>query len=283
MIWLGAQRGYLSDWLTQEWVRRTGRRVELAKISWLKGPTGATGGIGSQFFDDYAARSGLEILAGDAPRGLVEDLAAVLGDARIDPAVAAFYERTSEYKMDCWSEWSPLFRPFGRFLALMFSRRLEQLNVPLGGLDTHRGISSRVVVMRTQEGELETAWVRQLIASKRTLYAGSYSICCVPGFASQCIKVCFPLPNGRAIVIMRPEVHPDGSLTVVSDGRGFGDPGFYLVVEHERAAWARYVRSMKESIHVYVAEPDTVRADHTLRIWGRVFLRLHYRLATKTA
>jgi hypothetical protein len=281
VIWLGTNRGYLSDWLTQQWVRATGNRVELAKLSWLNGPIGTTHGIGPQFFDDYAARAGLEILSGDAPRGLVDDLATVLGGARVHPAVASFYERTSEYDMDCWSEWSSVFRPFGRLLALLFSRRLEQLNVPLAGLETHRGISSRVLVMRTPQGELQTAWVRQLLASKRTLYAGSYSTCRVPGYAGQCIKVCFPLPNGRAIVIMRPQVHPDGSLTVISDGRKFGDPGFYFVVEHEAAAWTRYVRTMKESIHVYVAEADTVRADHTLRIWGRAFLRLHYRLATK--
>lgn len=281
VIWLGTKRGYLSDWLTQQWVRATGRRVELAELSWLSGPTGATHGIGPQFFDDYATRAGLEILSGDAPRGLVQDLTAVLGGARIHSAVAAFYERTSEYHMDCWSEWSTVFRPFGRLLALIFSRRLEQLNMPLAGLDTHRGISSRVLVMRTPQGDLQTGWVRQLLASKRTLYAGSYSTCWVPGYAGPCIKVCFPLPNGRAIVIMRPQVHPDGSLTVISDGGGFGDPGFYFVVEDEGAAWVRYVRTMKESIHVYVAETDTVRADHTLRIWGRVFLRLHYRLATK--
>ncbi len=209
------------------------------------------------------------------------DLAAVLGGARVHPAVAAFYERTSEYHMDCWSEWSSVYRPFGCLLARIFSRRLQQLNVPLTGLDTHRGISSRVLVMRTPQGELQTAWVRQLLASKRTLYAGSYSTCRVPGYTGACIKVCFPLPNGRAIVVMRPQVHPDGSLTVISDGRDFGDPGFYFVVEHEDVAWARYVRTMKESIHVYAAEAGTVRADHTLRIWGRVFLRLHYRLAKK--
>jgi hypothetical protein len=27
--WLGARRGHLSDWTTQQWVRRTGRRVDL--------------------------------------------------------------------------------------------------------------------------------------------------------------------------------------------------------------------------------------------------------------
>ena len=100
-----------------------------------------------------------------------------------------------------------------------------------------------------------------------------------PGYAGQCIKVCFPLPNGRAIVIMRPDVHPDGSLTVVSDGRAFGDPGFYFVVEHNGATWARYVQTMEETIHVYPAEAGVVRADHILRIWGRIFLRLHYRMA----
>ena len=281
MIWLGAKRGYLSDWLTQQWVRATGRRVDPANLPWLNGPTGATRGIGLKFFDDYAARAGLEILSEDTPRGLVEDLGAVLGGARIHPAVASFYERTSEYNMDCWSEWSSVFRPFGRLLAAIFSRRLEQLNVPLAGLDTHRGISSRVLAMRTPRGELQTAWVRQLLASKRTLYAGSYSTCGVPGYAGQCIKVVFPLPNGRAIVIMRPQVHPDGSLTVISDGREFGDPGFYFIAEQEGTAWARYVRTMKESIHVYAAEAETVRADHTLRIWGRAFLRLHYRLTMK--
>jgi hypothetical protein len=137
------------------------------------------------FFDDYATRAGLEILPGDAPRGLLQDLTDVLGGAPIHSAVAAFYERTSEYHMDCWSEWSSVFRPFGRLLALMFSRRLEQLNMPLAGLDTHRGISSRVLVMRTPQGHLQTGWVRQLLASKRTLYAGSYSTCWVPGYASR--------------------------------------------------------------------------------------------------
>lgn len=72
---------------------------------------------------------------------------------------------------------------------------------------------------------MQTAWVRRLLASNRTLYAGSYSTCQVPGYSD--------------------------------------------------------VRAMKENIHVYAAEPDTLRADHTLRVWGRVFLRLHYRMVRK--
>jgi hypothetical protein len=224
VVWLGTKRGHLSDWLTQQWVRTTGQCINLAEFPWLGGPTGPTHGIGPSFFDEYAVRTGLEIVADNGPRGLVPNLSAVIGDRQIHPDVAAFYERTSEYQMDCWSEWSSIFRPFGRLLAVIFSRRLEQLNVPLTGLDTHRGISSRVIALRTPQGDQQTAWVRQLLASNRTLYAGSYSVCRVPSYTGPCIKVCFPLPNGRAMVIMRPEVHPDGSLTVISDGHGFGEP-----------------------------------------------------------
>lgn len=278
MIWLGERHGWLSDWVTQQWVRASGRAVDLTKEQWLGGPCGGTHGIGSAFFEDYAARTGCSIASSGEPRGLVADIAAVTGGAAADPSVADFYQRTSEYEMDCWSEWCGGFRPFGRLLAILFSRRLQQLNVPLTGLDTHLGITSRVLAIRNPKGETQTAWVRELRASKHTLYAGSYATCRVPGLDRPCVKVVFPLPNGRAIVIMRAEVHPDRSLSVISDGRGFGDPGFYFVVEDGDRAWARYVASMKETIHVYPAEGGCVRADHVLRIWGRTFLRLHYRL-----
>jgi len=187
--------------------------------------------------------------------------------------------------MDCWSEWSTGFRPFGQLLSLIFSRRLGQLNVPLTGLDTHRGISSRIVAMRGPSSTTPLiAWVRELPATGQTLYAGCYTTCRVPGYSGECIKVCFPLPNGRAMVIMHPEVHSDGSLTVISDGKEFGDPGFYFVVEDTNSrAWARYVATMKESIHVYSAEGKDVRADHVLRIFGQVLLRLHYKLTRKSA
>lgn len=81
---------------------------------------------------------------------------------------------------------------------------------------------------------------------------------------------------------MKPVVHPDGSLSVLSHGRSFGDPGFYFVVHgKDGSAWARYVRSLQEGIRVYVGDSGLVRADHDLRIWGMEFLRLHYRLRKK--
>jgi hypothetical protein len=111
------------------------------------------------------------------------------------------------------------------------------------------------------------------------LYAGSYSICSIPGHPSPCVKVVFPLPNGNAIVLMKSKAHADRSLSVKSAGARFGDPGFYFVV-HDGSGmiWARYVQSLKEGIHVYAAEGGSVRADHTLWMWGMKFLRLHYRM-----
>lgn len=126
-----------------------------------------------------------------------------------------------------------------------------------------------------------TAWLRHLLGSGDVLYAGAYSTCRVPNYPGECVKVVFPLPNGNAIVIMRPVAHEDGSFSVVSHGKRFGDPGFYFTVHSARGVRARYLKTLRESIRVYTAEEHTVRADHVLSLWGLTFLRLHYRLIKK--
>jgi hypothetical protein len=286
MIWLGDARGYLTDWVTQRWVQATGRRVRLADAPWLAGPTGSTRGIGRDVFDALARRDGLEIRR-PPDGGLVADFGALAApdfDPRaVDAAVVAFYSRTAAYELDSWAEWCGAFRPLGRLLAAVFSRRLQQLNVPLSGLDTSRGVTSEVLQLADpRTGEVRhTAWLRCLVASGHVLYAGVYSVAAVPRRRGACVKVVFPLPNGNAVVVMRPEADADGALSLVSGGARFGDPGFYFTVRAgPGAVWARYVASMRESIRVYAAEgaDGTVRADHVLTLWGLTFLRLHYRL-----
>ncbi len=282
MIWLGEKRGYLSDWVTQKWVRATGRRILLDEYRWLDGPAGGTRQIGTQFFENYASAHNLEMVR-NGKRGLIPDLSC-LGEAciaKVSIKVREFYEKTSCFTLDSWSEWRWFFRPFGKALSVIFSRRLQQLNVPLSPLDSAKGMTSVVLQMRNpHSGSIaQTAWIRELHATKNVLYAGSYSVCLVPGHPDPCVKVVFPLPNGNAIVVMKVEPREDGSLALKSRGENFGDPGFYFVVhEGGGSAWARYVRSLKEEIHVYAAETGSVRADHTLWIWGARFLRLHYRM-----
>ena len=81
--------------------------------------------------------------------GLLDDFASLRGP-EFDPTdvarpVAEFYEKTADYSLDAWSEWCNAFRPFGWLLALLFSRRLQQLNVPLRPLDTSRGVTSEIL------------------------------------------------------------------------------------------------------------------------------------------
>ena len=282
-------RGAIVDRTTQRWVRTTGRRVSLDECPWLRGPVGDVDVIGTDFFARLAGREGLRMVTDGPPRGLVENFGDLAGPTcdplQVDAQVADFYKQTSEYDFDVWSEWRGGFRPFGNALAAIFSRRLQQLNVPLSPLDTSQGISTSVVQLVDGAGVVkQTAWIREIVSSKRTLYAGSYSLCRVPGFAGPCVKVAFPLPNGNANVIMRPESAPDGSFTVRSSGSNFGDAGFYFFVEAGGdAGWARYLKALKEDIRVYVDPNGQLRADHNLRIWGRTFLRLHYRMRRRSA
>lgn len=285
-MWFDASKGNLVDQLTQRWVRLTGRVVSRARTPWLLGPTGEPTGIGAEFFDRYADTNGLHVLRGQ-PSGLVPSFEALRSDdfdpGAVSPAVLDFYARTDAFDLDAWSQWTGPFRPFGWALAAIFSRRLQQLNLPLSNLDTSQGMTSVVLpVVEPSTNELTfTAWVRTLVATGHIIYAGAYSTCTVPEGLTPCVRVVFPLPNGNAVVLMRPVAHPDGSLSLISAGNGFGSPGFYFTVHGTGDDMCvRYLRSLRESIHVYESGGQ-IRADHVLSLWGVTFLRLHYRLRAR--
>lgn len=285
MIWLGSKRGYLSDWITQRWVHLTGRRVSLASEPWLAGATAPTTGIGPDYFAAFASAEGLRLRQPDTAAGIIPDFTTLRSPSfdptHVHPSVAHFYEQTSGYELDAWVEWCGLFRPFGWLLAVLFSRRLQQLNVPLSGLDTSKGLTSEVLqfIDPATDSPRHTAWFRRLRGSGNVLYAGFYSVCALPGHSQPCVKVVFPLPNGNAIVIMRTECRADGSFVVTSAGDRFGEPGFYFTVHgNSGTVWARYVRALRESIHVSPTENGLLCADHVLTYFGATFLRLHYRM-----
>jgi hypothetical protein len=280
---LTSRSGSFIDRLTQRWVQVTGREVDLTHEGWLDGPVGEPQGIGRDYFQKFAEKHAMQIKKG-CGAGLLPDFS-TLKSSCFDPATIAdevvdFYQRTHAYSLDAWSEWCGIIRPFGFLLAMIFSRRLQQLNVPLSSLDTSRGITSEVLqLVEPSSGRVRfTAWLRELLGTGNVLYAGAYSTCRIPRYEGLCVKVVFPLPNGNAMVIMRPVAHPDRSFSVLSHGEGFGDAGFYFTVHSKRGVRARYLKSLREGIRVYRAEENTVRADHTLSLWGITFLRLHYRM-----
>jgi len=285
MVWLGERRGYLTDWVTQRWVEYTGKRLKESDLTWLSGPAGNTSLIGRASVAEVAAHECLAIDSDSNIRGLVDSFKALDGPAFSSEAVAKevseFYEKTSLYEMNAWAHWCGFFKPLGVLLALIFSRRLQQLNVPLNGLDTSKGMSSDVIQLKNRDsGAVKyVAWIRELVETKSILYAGYYSVAIPTNFANPCVKVVFPLPNGNAIVVMKPIANKDGSLTLASSGKKFGDPGFYFTIRKpDGKSIGRYVRSLKEWITVYPGNGNEVRADHVLKFCGVTFLRLHYRM-----
>lgn len=281
-------KGPVTDRFTQGWVRATGTNVTFEDHPWLVGPFGHVRGIGASFFDDLTAeREDLELL--ESARGLMPQFAKLRSPSfdpdRCDPEVARFYEQTSSYDLQLWSEWSAPFRPFGGAVATLFSRRLQQLNLPLSPLESSRGVDSRIVWVR-RHGETSpqyAGWVRLSRKSGRALFVGAYSLAAVPGHDGLCVKVVFPLPNGCATVLLRPANGPEGAFELVSEGQGFGDPGFYFVVDDGQGRGVvRYVRSFKEQLLLY-REGDKLQADHIFRLFGARALHLHYVLEPNVA
>jgi len=54
-----------------------------------------------------------------------------------------------------------------------------------------------------------------------------------------------------------------------------------VVSDKKGHAWAKYIGAMKETIHVYPDKKNELRADHVLKFFGLVFLRLHYRMTSQ--
>jgi len=285
MFWLGKTRGYFVDWLTQRWVQTTGKQVDLRQNEWLRGPVGDTELIGPDYFDKLALKTGLEVNETGESMGLLPKFRNLESEGfdcdAVSREIVTFYQNTSLYDIDLWSQWRGLFRPFGWLLAVIFSRRLQQLNVPLNPLETSRGMKSRVVqLIDSSSGTLRyTGWVRELHGTRKVLYVGHYTSCQPSHYGGPCLKVVFPLPNGNATVILKPVNREDGSLLLVSKGAGIGNPGFYFLVHSDDdTAWVRYVKAMTESIHVYLDADGVLRTDHTMRLFGFSFMKLHYRM-----
>jgi hypothetical protein len=280
--------GRLQDRITQTWVKITGRTFNPEEDKWLTGPIGDTEVIEDKFIKDIALEENLDIHHNIPDAGLLEsfeDLELTANEkSKLNQKVVTFYEETSNYNFEVWSEWCGFFRPFGWILSVVFSKRLQQLNLPLSAMDSAKGIRSTIIKLVDKKTMVTkwTIWFRILRSTNHVIYSGVYTTCRIPNYPGKFLKVVFPLPNGNAIVIMRKEVLPDGSLLLTSDGKKFGDNGFYFTLtNHKGKYWTRFVRSMHEWIKVYVDDENVLRADHNLYFYGLPFLNLHYKMTEK--
>ncbi len=268
-------------------IRLFGRRVQPAEAPWLMGPIGGEH-IGDRPYDEYAAEHGLEVVRNAREGGLIPSFDALAGrsfdPSLIAPEVRDFYEHTGAYRMDVWAK---TFFPSNLALWLLvttISRKVDQLNFPVDTFDTASGMDSEIVLLRDAHGEVRcTGWFRRLVEGGRVLYTGFYTSQVVPGHTSACVKVAFPMPNGNATVILRPEVGEGGALILDSSGPGFGNVGFYRMQRFGRgdALTVWKIRSLKERFRVYLDAERVVRCDHAIRFLGLPVLSLHYRIQRK--
>jgi hypothetical protein len=272
------------DRFTQQFVRATGRKVSFDEHPWLLGPIGGSREIGDDWLNLEAEREGGSVGEGgllgamsvlDGPGFSASDLAGPVVD---------FYERTSEWRLEVWSQWCPAAWPFGWLISSVFAKRLQQLNLPLRPLDTAYGMDSAVMAVKDHTGsQVGAAWLRTLRSTGQAIYSGWYSAELLPGAARPSVRVVFPLPNGSVTVLLRPEVRSDGALILTSPGGRFGGEGAYLVVARpdRKSGWALRV-PLAERFVVFVDEEGVLRTDHELNLSQVPVLRLRYRLEAAT-
>lgn len=185
--------------------------------------------------------------------------------AKLRPEVRDFYEQTSRWRLQVWAQWCSAAWPFGWLLSTVFARRLEQLSLPLRPLDVAHGMTSDVRTVVGPDGDvLGTLWHRRLRSTGDTVFSGWYGVETAPGASRPSVRVVFPLPNGRLVVLLRPDVTADGDLLLTSTPGRWGDDGAYLVVQPDRRhrGGARRI-PVHEQFRVFV-DDDVLRTDHRL-------------------
>jgi len=270
------------DHLTRLWMRLTSRRIDRRGAAWLVGPYAGVDVVGHDWVHRMATAVGGRLSTGP-DHGLLTSFAALRGPDfdpdSVDPRIVDFYEHTSAWRLDLWSEWSAIAWPFGRAVTALFSERLKQLSLPMRPLDVSYGMDSKVIHVHDRDGHvLGTAWLRNMIKTGSTTYSGLYGVALVPGSAQPSVRVVFPLPLGSVQVFLRPSVDSRGGLHLRSPLGRFGEDGAYLVLERSGDILNARRVPLNEHFHVFVDDDGDVRCDHSLRLWNVPAVRLHYRL-----
>ena len=221
------------DWITQQWVILFGKKIIPNENEWLLGPFGKTNGIGLKFIEQLAKTEQLIIDKKQVDKGLLNSINQLnLPEKELNKLsknVIDFYENTSNYDFDLKVKWNPLFKVFGVLLKIIFSNRIEQLNIPMSNSKESKALKSEIIhLINEKTKEIKrTIWLRTFKKSEQIVYSGVYEVCTIPS-GQNCIKAIFPLPNGNATVILNPVVGKNGELILYSSGKKIGDSGFLL-------------------------------------------------------
>ena len=273
----------IQDWITQQWVILFGQRIDNKKHQWLLGPFGRTKGIGIKFVEQLAKNESLVIDSHRKNKGLLDSILNLgLPETelkRLSPNVIDFYESTSSYDLHLKAKWNPFFKIFGIVVKSVFSKRIEQLNVPIENLEDSSGLTNEIIKLidkKTNEAK-RTIWLRTFKSTGQVVYSGVYETCTLPN-KQICIKAIFPLPNGNATVILTPSVGKNGELILDSSGQRIGDSGFYFLLRDSKGQlWSKFIRSFKDKL-VVKSINDRISATQTLTFWNLKVLEFEYEI-----
>lgn len=271
------------DWITQQWVILFGKKIIPNQNEWLLGPFGKTKGIGKKFIKQLAINENLEIDESERDRGLIRSINQLnLSKQELDflsKNVIKFYENTSSYEFDLKVKWNLFFKVFGGLIKILFSNRIEQLNLPMKNNKNSKTLKSEIIHLVDKKTKVlkRTIWLRTFKNSEQVVYSGVYETCTIPN-GQTCIKAIFPLPNGNATVILKPSVGKKGELILKSSGKRIGDSGFYFLLNDTTGnLWAKYIRSFKDKL-VVSSIGNSITAKQTLTLWYLKVVEFKYNI-----
>jgi len=277
----------IQDWITQQWVILFGRRIDKKENEWLLGPFGNTKGIGLKFINQLAKKEQLIIDSHEKDKGLIQSINQLnLSEDEfngLSKNVIDFYENTANYDFDLKVKWNPFFIGFGRLLKVLFSNRIEQLNVPIENIKDSKSLKSEIIhLLDTKTREIKrTIWLRTFKTTGQVVYSGVYETCKILS-GQTCIKAIFPLPNGNATVILSPGVGQNGELILKSSGKKFGDSGFYFLLNDSKGnLWAKYINSFKDEL-IASSKNNKITVEQTLTLWNLKVLKFEYNIEKTT-
>ena len=271
----------IQDWITQQWVILFGKKIDTLKFKWLIGPFGETHGIGIKFIDQLVKNENLVVESQKKDKGLLDSIKHLrlpnTDFQRLSPDVIDFYENTSNYDLLLKAKWNPIFKVFGSLVRMIFSNRIEQLNVPTQNLENGLDLTNEIIkLIDSKTNEVKrTIWLRTFKSTGQVVYSGVYETCSLPN-KETCIKAVFPLPNGNASVILSPKVGEKGELILDSSGQKIGDSGFYFLLRDSKGQlWTKFIKSFKDKL-VVSSVNNKITATQTLTLWNLKVLKFEY-------
>ena len=107
------------DLATRLFWKAAGRPVDLAAAQrWLAAPTSSSSRVGDGWLAPAAAELGGAVDEDAEHAGLLPDLSQLDGPgfaaADLRPEIRDFYEHTSDWRMEAWTQWSAPFKPDSR-------------------------------------------------------------------------------------------------------------------------------------------------------------------------